>query len=195
MVIFVLTKSVVMNEKILETAKKLKALSDRGVDGEKENAIEMLSRFMQKHGITAEMIEGRIIKKHIVFLEPMFEKRFFAQICASVLGGGYSLYRYTYKLTKARENVGKFRYGIECTDAEFIEIEAKHEFFFNCFLEDMDIFRSAFIQKNQLYQKSDDSDNEDTETPQLTPEEKAKLFKMANMMMGMDKKEFLKQIA
>lgn len=183
-----------MNEKILETAKKLKDLSDRGIDGERENAIEMLSRFMKKHGITAEMIEGRMVKKHSVFLEPVFEKGFFRQICASVLGGGFSLYRYTYKLTKSRENVGKNRYGIECTDAEFIEIEAKHEFYFKCFLEDMDVFRSAFIQKNQLWQKSDGSDNDDADSPELTPTEKAKLFKMANMMMGMDKKEFLKQL-
>ncbi len=183
-----------MDEKILETAKKLKALSDRSIDGEKENAISMLMRFMGKHGITTEMIEGKVIKKHYVFLEPMFEKRFFMQICASVLGSSYSVYRYTYKLTRSKENVGKNRYGIECTDAEFIEIEAKHEFYFKHFLDELDIFRSAFIQKNKIYQKQTDTDMDDEDETELTIEERRRLFKIANIMAGMDRKVFLKQL-
>lgn len=183
-----------MNDKLLETAKKLKALSDRGVGGEKENAIQMLERFMQKHGITAEMIEGRIVKKHYVYLEPMFEKRFFYQICANVLGGSVSMIHYRYKLTKKQIYKGKDRYGIECTDAEFIEIEAKHEFYFKHFLDELDLFRSAFIQKNKLYQKVE-NDSDDIEQPELSLEEKQKLFKIVNMMQGMERKVFVKQLS
>lgn len=183
-----------MEDKLLETAKRLKALSDRGIDGEKENAITMLFRFMEKHGITSEMIEGRIVKKHSIFLEPMFEKRFFRQICANVLGGGFKMIEYTYKQSKARVNVGKNRYGIECTDAEFIEIGAKHEFYFKHFLHELDIFRSAFIQKNKIYQKQDDNDGDDEEQ-ELTLEERQRLFKVANIMQGIDAKTFLKQLS
>lgn len=38
--------------KILDKAKKLKALADRGVGGEKENAYRMLNAYMAKHNIT-----------------------------------------------------------------------------------------------------------------------------------------------
>lgn len=38
--------------KILDKAKKLKALADRGVGGEKENAYRMLGLYMKKHNIT-----------------------------------------------------------------------------------------------------------------------------------------------
>ena len=44
--------------KNIDLAKKLKALADRGVDGEKTNAEAMLNSLMKKHNITIEEIEG-----------------------------------------------------------------------------------------------------------------------------------------
>lgn len=40
-----------IDPKILEKARKLKALADRGVGGEKENAQRMLEEYMKKHGL------------------------------------------------------------------------------------------------------------------------------------------------
>lgn len=44
------------NSKYLELAKKIKALADRGVGGEKINAAAMLELHMTRHGITMENI-------------------------------------------------------------------------------------------------------------------------------------------
>lgn len=41
-----------IDPKILETARKLKALADRGEGGEKENAKRMLEKYMKKHNLT-----------------------------------------------------------------------------------------------------------------------------------------------
>ena len=44
--------------KYIELAKKLKALADRGIGGEKINAEKMLNALMKKHKISIEDIEG-----------------------------------------------------------------------------------------------------------------------------------------
>jgi len=44
--------------KIIDKAKKLKELADRGVGGEKENAKRMYDAYKKKHNITDEEVEG-----------------------------------------------------------------------------------------------------------------------------------------
>ena len=45
------------NEKYLELARKLKALADKGIDGEKYNAQKQLDKIMKKYGIRMEDLE------------------------------------------------------------------------------------------------------------------------------------------
>ena len=47
-----------MNEKYIILAKKLKALADKGIDGERVNAQKMLDTLMRKHNLTITDIEG-----------------------------------------------------------------------------------------------------------------------------------------
>ena len=180
------------NDKVFLLAKKLKALADRGIGGEKQNAITMLEKLMKTHGITIDMLEGLLITEHICYIQP--EARvFFHQVVASELGkGGARPYKFTYKLKRVP---GKDRFGLQCTDEEFIYIMAKFEFYYRQYLEDQEIFYSAFIQKNRLYVKpNDDGEKSEDDRPPLTPEEKLKLYKMANMMEGLEMKVFNKQI-
>ena len=52
-------------KKILDKAKKLKELADRGVGGEKENAIRMLDAYMQKHNISDSEISSHKLDDRI----------------------------------------------------------------------------------------------------------------------------------
>ncbi len=45
-------------EKIIDKAKKLKELADRGVDGEKETAKRMYDAYKKKHNLTDEDVQG-----------------------------------------------------------------------------------------------------------------------------------------
>ena len=45
----------------MDVIKKLKALSDRGINGEKENATKLLNKLMKKYGITEEELEKALI--------------------------------------------------------------------------------------------------------------------------------------
>ena len=49
-------------EKILDKACKLKELADRGIDGEKDNAIRFLATYKEKHGISDQELRRHKIK-------------------------------------------------------------------------------------------------------------------------------------
>ena len=53
-------------ERILEKIKRVRALAERGVDGEKDSATALLDRMMEKYGITeTELAEERLSLIHI----------------------------------------------------------------------------------------------------------------------------------
>jgi hypothetical protein len=168
-----------MNNKILDLAKKLYALSERGIGGEKENAANMLNNLMEKHSISLDDIIGEIKKKHF-FIVKLEQRKFFFQVVASVIGNIESYFELEGKKTKL---------GLMLTDADFIEISAKFEFYWKSYEKDMKIFYSAFIQKNSLYRKKDES-KEPIEDYIPTEED----FRMFEMMKGIDKHIFQKRL-
>lgn len=173
-------------DRILELAKKIKALSERGVGGERENAIVMLQRLMKNHEITMDMINENDAKDH-VFVIIKDRKRFFFQVIANVAGKNVKYGQYV----KAPR--GKLRYFINCTASEAIEIQAKFDFFYTAYEKEVDIFYSAFIQKNNLYSKPTGEEREDDDK-ELTTEESERLSLMMNMMQGMKRHIFTKQL-
>jgi hypothetical protein len=77
-------------KKILDKAKKLKELADRGVGGEMANAKEMLSKYMEKHNITFEEIESHDYSSDTVF-SGMSDKEFLNEMLKDVLAVGIGL--------------------------------------------------------------------------------------------------------
>ncbi len=135
------------NEKILELAKKLKALADKGIDGEKDNALTMLKRLMTKHNISMEMIEENFVKEHEFYIE-FADYKFWRQIVSNIMGRTST----SYKPAELRKK--KRHYYVECTPAQAIEIQAKFDFYSTAWKKDLEIFYSAFIQKKQIVSKT-----------------------------------------
>lgn len=176
-----------MNERIIELAKKLKALAEQGIDGEKQNAITMLQAMMKKHGITMEMINENDAKDHeFITSNDKQVQRFFMQIIANVLGKNKKAGKYV------RHPRGKERWFAYCTPSEAIEIQARFDFFWPIWEKEVDIFYAAFIQTNRLYRKP--SNDDEKEEKELSQQEKERLFKMMNLMANMDRHVFTKQI-
>jgi len=179
-----------MPNKIIELAKKLKTLADRGVDGEKENAITMLQNLMVKHGLSMADIEGekRTWRRFKVLAA---QDRFFLQVVANVLGDGYK--------QKIKSTGQKIYLSVEVTAAEYVELAAKYEFYWNHYQKELEVFYLAFIQKNHLYKKETDEARkaryEKEDQKELTAEEKAMLLRMAQMMAGMEAGQFHKQLS
>lgn len=165
--------------KILDLAKKLKALADRGVGGERENATNMLLRYMDKHGISINDIEDSDLELRTFKISPN-QKTIFIQVAAMVLNFNYDLW-------KSRSN--RNTYLIECTPGQQIEIQVAFDFYWNAYKEEIQVFTNAFIQKNRLFR--DTTDEEAAKESELSKEEALKLIAM---MEGIEKRDLKKQI-
>jgi len=75
-------------KKILDKAKKLKELADRGIGGEKVNAKYMLENYMKKHNIKMEEIESHKYRKNSAF-NNMSDKEFMNEILKDVMVFGF----------------------------------------------------------------------------------------------------------
>lgn len=164
---------------------KFKELSERGEGGEQVTARDMMDKLMEKHGITIDMIEGETISMRWFKVKEIF-RQFAGQIKSNVTGGKSCAY---YVNKKYRGMI-----GFELTDSQYLEMLAKIEFYIPRYEQEMEVFYSAFIQKNKLFRKrlSTDSDYEDD--TELTPEEKIRLWKLTNMMAGLDNHQFHKTL-
>lgn len=167
-------------DKIIDLAKKLKALADRGVDGEKVNAQAQLERTMQKHGLTIEDIEGEK-KEYRDFKVTEIQEQVFSQIVSSVIGGKFSTWKRRGKRQVTVLNV---------TAAEYVEIEMKYEFYWKLYLEELGIFRHAFFQRNNIFPIN----SEATKHEDLSPEEKERLLRVLEMASSIKEGKLLKAL-
>lgn len=169
--------------KIEDRLRKLLALAEGGVGGEKVNAQRMLESMLEKHDMSVEDISDDLIETYWFKYKGKLEKRLLYQIINSV-----SKNADLWKHRKRRETT-----GADVTKTQMLEIELKFECYKKALNDDIDSLFTAFIHTNKIYPLSDEVDDED-ESELQTPEEKARLFKIAQMMQGMDKVEILKSI-
>lgn len=126
-------------EKILA---KLKALAERGVGGEAENAQKALERLMKKYNIDEIDFENEKRIKREFRYSGTFGEKLLQQIIYMVMGD-VDVYHYTGKSTKVRV--------VECTEAEAIEIEAVYNFYKEILEKGLKNYYSAFVQKEMLF--------------------------------------------
>lgn len=156
---------------IIDLAKKLKALADRGIGGEKLNAERMLQNLMRKHNISLEEIEGEI-RDFVSFILKPEQRKLFAQV-ASMVVPNTDLYG---------RKVSRNKLFLYLTKCEYIELKATFDFFWKAYKQESDLFYTAFIHQNHIF-RTDETIEEAVEHS-LTPEE---VKKIAAMMMGINK--------
>lgn len=156
----------------LEIIQKLKALSDRGINGEKENATKLLEKLMKKYGITEEELEQSQTKTVWVTLRNIAEKR----ICSQIL------YAYFDDADLWQRRGDRTKYWTELTPAQEIEFKYILSTYIDSFYKEQDIFIHAFIQKNRIFPK----DTKVVNMSELSPEEKEKSLKASFMAEGIE---------
>lgn len=164
-------------EKQIELLKKLKELADRGIGGEKTNAQKMLDNLLKKHNLTLEDI-GVVEKSLRVFKVKRSQRQFFMQVAASVIGNKFSYWN------------DRNTFTMELTVSQFIEIDARYDFYWKEFKNEEKIFWRAFIQRNHLYALPTGKEN----NKPMTKEEKAELLRVLEMASNIKNKTLHKQI-
>lgn len=172
-----------MDEKKKELLKKLQALAERGVGGEKETAERKLRQLMDKYGIDElELNEDKPQEFEFKYSNAQ-EKRLIQQLFYKILGASWRKQAYTYRYGKGSKSI----WGIECTKAEGIQLQIEYEFYKQLWQEEMDLFFLGFIQKHNIFSLRPEDIPEKSNEP-LTPEEREKYERMWQMMEGMQKK-------
>ncbi len=172
--------------RLLEKLEHLKTLAEKGCKGERIAAEERLNHLMEKYGITESDLEGAIDRTYFIPYKTDYEYKLLYQLAYMHFGVGH-----------AHDTVGTYtnrkrkKVAIDCTPAQYIEIEADFEFYRAALATEMDVFYSAFIQKNKLFPPPeltcDDLPSDDVDMERI--------MKMEAMMEGIDRRSRRKAIS
>lgn len=156
----------------MEIIQKLKALSDRGVAGEKENATKLLRKLMQKYAISEEDLKQEEVRTVWVTLKNDAERK----ICGQIL------YAYFNNADLYKRHGDRTKYWTELTPAQEIEFKYMLSVYLESFYKEQDIFIRAFIQKNKIFPVGGPVTNIDD----LPAEERGKSIRAALMTEGIE---------
>ena len=138
-------RSKAIEEKTLRRIKKLQALTERGVGGERDTASKMLARLLEKNGISSlEELETEQREYMLFSYNGKHELKLLQQCIYKVMGAKNNIT--TYKPYRRRQKI-----GIYCTKAQKIEIELEFEFYRNVFYAELSTFMDAFIQAQKIF--------------------------------------------
>jgi len=134
-----------MEGKTRQRMKKLLALAERGVGGEKETAARMLQKLLKKNGIrTLEELEKEEAEYTLFSYKGKHELKLLKQCIYKIMTAADHT---TYYHTKGTRQ----KLGIYCTRAQKIEIELEFDFYRKVFYEELSKFVSAFIQAQRIF--------------------------------------------
>lgn len=128
-----------------ERLTRLKALAERGIGGEKENAAMLLNKLCLKYGLSLDEIESsdEVTIRWFKHKSGKMYGQLLSQCMAKTVGTGKSRYQRTH----SRANL----LGIECTVAQSIEIELDYDLYSKALEKDIERLFDMFIQKNDIF--------------------------------------------
>lgn len=177
-----------VSEALLRRIGKIKALAERGVDGEQAAAQTMLENILIRHNLTLADIEDTAPVRNWVEVEfsGKHERTLMGQVIRKVRQHAGDL------MIKQRKRV-RNSYWVELSAAEHVEVEFMFELMRKALANEMDKLLSAFIFRNNLYGPSAPCDDDEPES-EKTPEERARLRQIAAMAEYMSRVDVKKAI-
>lgn len=158
-----------VDEKTVQRIKKLQALAERGVGGEKTTAVAMLEKLLAKNGIeTLEELETEEVEYFLFSYKGKHEIALLKQCMYKVIGAAEAVTQGCYRSRGTRQKIGLY-----CTKAQKIEIELEFEFYRNVFYEELGNFMSAFIQAQKIFPA--DAPCKEFDITELTPEDLSRM--------------------
>ena len=159
-----------MTEELKAKLKKIQALAERGVGGEKESAQKKLAQLLFDNDLTEEDLEEEKERYYLFsYSGGTYKSRLLQQVMYKVLG-----HNRDYKFYKTRHTRNKI--GIYCTPAQKVEIDLDYEFYCNLFEKEVETLLTAFIQKQDIF--PEDVPHETVKPSEMTPEELEEFNKM-----------------
>lgn len=178
--------------KYLDLARKLKALADRGIGGERINAEAMLQEVMKRHGITMHMIEGDEVMMHryeMVRDQQMIN--LFSCVARQVLNENNPVAVVDAILSRESDLVVV---TFKASESQRVEIELLFNFHQPLLEQELDNILVAYIMKNKILPSREVMDaaasNRD-EPPYYDPEHARKMREYIELI---DKNDYQKRL-
>lgn len=166
----------VQRDRIAEKLKKIKALAERGVGGEKETAIRMYEELKARYDIEDEEIMLDKVDTHWFSYSTELEEDLLTQIFYKVTGSS-SYRRYTGNYSRRKKR------GCDCTEIEAAEIQLLFSFYKEELQREMRAFIIAFKCSNDLYpDKTARCYKENDSTDRKLTDEERRMYKKAAFM-------------
>jgi len=132
-----------LDQKIQDKLRKLQALAERGVGGERETAARMLGKLLARHGLTVDDLADERREIRWFAAPTKFERRLACQILAKVCNTD-DVPAYT---SKSRPK----QVAVKLTPSEAIEFELHYDALRKALEEHFQDAFSAFVQANRLF--------------------------------------------
>jgi len=127
-------------EKIIKTAKKLKALADRGVGGEKESARKKLDALLKEHGLEeSQLVDGLRVFERTTLNEGSV---FLDHIIKSVNPDAK---------INVKQNKTQLLVEVVLTDIEYKTVRQRYKFLWRAYNRERKLLFSAFLNKHHDY--------------------------------------------
>lgn len=179
-------------DELLDKIRKIQALAERGVDGERISAEKRLVEIMEKYGISWEEIDNE--EKRVIWYSA--KGKDWKMLIKQLLGINkirFAIIEHTDRSKSAKKIRDYYQPRraenvlMECTYSKFIEMTTEYEIFQRSFDDHYESFVYAFLDKNNLLAEAD-ADHK------LTPEEEKRYDRAIMMKRGIEKAEINKQI-
>lgn len=128
----------------IDLAKKLHALSQRGIGGEKSNAQRMLGRLMEQHGISWHDVNQPVRVERVYKYTSKTHRHLIGQVIVSVWAEARVTVITAYKELFA-----------DLSAAEHVEVLLKIDHYWKLYQQEQDLFLEAFIRRNDLVRHID----------------------------------------
>lgn len=141
-------------ENILARLAKMKALAERGAAGERDNAARLMESVAAKYGIDLDAIGAEAESDHPVTFSGWKRKLAVQLLCLMRIeqyGDRNANHCFMFSVGRG----AKKRYGVTCTDVQFVELMAKHSVLCRDYEEQRKAFYRAFLVANDLLAPAD----------------------------------------
>jgi len=161
------------SQRIKELLLKLKALSEQGNGGEKENATDMLNKALKKHGITLEDLEKEEKEGRTFKIKDRGDSSIIlAQCIWDVVPNA-----------EIKQNTKKLEIYCYLNASDFVEVSEKYKHYYNIWLKEKKEFLTAYILRNKIGLGAESSSES-----KLTEEEQLSIVKK---MSSIDDNKFI----
>lgn len=180
----------VISEALMRRIGKIKALAERGVDGEKDTAQAMLESILARHNLTLADIEDTAPVRN--WVEVSFVGKHERMVMSQVIR---KIRQHAGDLPIRQRKRVRSSFYVELSAAEHVEVEFVFELMRKALADEFDKVTMAFIHANRLFGPARECDDDEDDKPDTrTHEERARLRQIANMAMYMNPVDVRKAI-